>query len=60
MCCYHMIKIAGTVNIVFDRQTPLLVVESAGSLVVNLLLNASVSADITILTTMTDITASGY
>ena len=55
-----MIKIAGTVNIVFDRQTPLLVVESAGSLVVNLLLNASVSADITILTTMTDITASGY
>lgn len=40
-------------------QPPLLVTESAGSLEINLLLNATASKDVTILTTMMDITASG-
>ena len=43
----------------FDRQPPLLAIESAGSLEINLLLNATASKDVRILTTMTDITASG-
>ena len=51
--------IVGAVSIMFDRQPPLLAIESAGSLEINLLLNATASKDVRILTTMTDITASG-
>lgn len=46
-------------NIMFNRQPPISINESAGLLVINLLLNATASEDITILTTMGDITASG-
>ena len=40
-------------------QPPLLINESAGSLVIDLLLNATASEDITILTTIAGVTASG-
>lgn len=42
-----------------DRQPSLSVVESAGSLIINILLNATASKSITLLTNLTNITASG-
>jgi len=53
-----MMDIVGAVSVMFAHPS-LSIAESAGSFIINFLLNARASENITILITMTDLTASG-